>query len=102
MILEPIPLDPPLYPFLTLNPIPKNAKREAIKFIQRQRGASVGPGRPCSISDSWGRPSGLAPCCGELERSPVSAGALEADFCSRLVGWGDKTELTDTTPAEYC
>ena len=50
------------------------------QFIQRQRGA----------------------CCGELERSPVSAGALEADFCSRLVGWGDKTELSDTTPAEHC
>lgn len=34
MVLEPIPLDPPLYPFLTLNPIPKNAKREAIKVTQ--------------------------------------------------------------------
>ena len=33
-----------------------------------------------------------------LERSPVSAVMLEADFCSRLVGWGDWTPPNDTTP----
>lgn len=62
----------------------------------------MGPGRPCSVSDSRGRRSGLAPCCSQggdlLERSPVSAVTLEADFCSRLVGWGDWTPLNDTPP----
>lgn len=53
----------------------------------------MGPGRPRSVSDSWGQHSGLAPCYSQggdlLGRSPVSAVMLEAGFCSRLVGWGD-------------
>lgn len=32
-----------------------------------------------------------------LESSPVSVVMFGNDFCSRLVGWGDKTALSDIT-----
>lgn len=37
-----------------------------------------------------------------LESSPVSVVRFETDFGSRLVGWGDKTALRDTSEQNAC
>ena len=95
---------PPTAQFSSLI-ISKHSSWSFNTFIRRQQGTTAGPGSPYSVSVSWGWCSVIMSCCFQgggllLESSPVSVVTLETDFCSRLVGWADKTALSDRTQTE--